>query len=205
MRKKDLELFLSRLQSFVSANVKLEQYSTPSSIAADVLWDAYQKGHIEGKVVADLGSGPGIFGIGALFLGAKKVYFVDIDSEALNIAKKNKLILDEVFHKKYPASFSCSSVKQFRRKVDVVFENPPFGVQNEHADLAFLETAIEISPLVYSFHKLSTEKFIESFIQKKGFHVLFLYRYAFPLKKQFFFHTSRIKKIEVGCWCFEKY
>ena len=48
MKKKDLEVLLSQFQSFVQPQVKLEQYQTPSSLAADLLWDAYQKGHVEG-------------------------------------------------------------------------------------------------------------------------------------------------------------
>ena len=86
MKKKDLEVLLSQFQSFVQPQVKLEQYQTPSSLAADLLWDAYQKGNIQGKTLADFGCGTGIFGLGALFLGAKKVFFVDIDARALALA-----------------------------------------------------------------------------------------------------------------------
>ena len=204
MRKKDLELQLSQLENFVQAQVQLEQYPTPSSLASDLLWDAYQKGHIKGKTIADLGCGTGILGLGALLLGAKKVYFVDIDPAAIALAKKNVSFLEKKLEQKFSIVFSCCSVSAFSTKTSVVFQNPPFGVQNEHADRIFLEQAMHIAPLVYSFHKFSTKKFVEKFAEGHGFHVLEVYRYAFPLKAQFSFHTSRIKKIDVGCWCLEK-
>ena len=204
MRKKDLEMLLSHLDTFERPSEKFEQYPTPSSLAADLLWDAYQKGHIDGKIIADLGCGTGIFGFAALLLGAKNVFFVDIDKKALTLARANKVLLERQTGRTFSASFSCCSVHTFSRKVAVVFQNPPFGVIDTHADRVFLEKAMELAPLVYSFHKFSTKKFIESFAEQHGFHVMEVYRYTFPLKAQFFFHTRRIKNIDVGCWCLQK-
>lgn len=204
MHKKDLEIFLSGVGFFSRPRVQLEQYPTPAHIAADLLWNAHQKGHVEGKIIADLACGTGIFGIGALFLGAKKVYFVDIDKEALTLAKENLAKLRAKIPLGCLSSFSCTSVDNFSHKVDVVFQNPPFGVQETHADRIFLETAFSHAALVYSFHKFSTKKFLETFAEQHGFSVLEVYRYAFPLKAQFFFHTSKSKSIDVGCWCFRK-
>lgn len=204
MRKKDLEMLLSRLQGFVRPKVKLEQYPTPSSIAADLLWDAYQKGHIQGKIIADLGCGTGILGLGALLLGAKTVFFVDIDHDAIRIAQENKIFLEKKVGEKFSASFMCTSLSVFRNKVDVVFQNPPFGTKDVHADKVFLEKALGSAPLVYSFHKWSTKKFVEAFVEEKGFQVVEVYRYKFPIKAQFTFHISRVKTIDVGCWCFQK-
>lgn len=204
MRKKDLEVLLSKLQGFVKPKVKLEQYSTPSSIASDLLWDAYQKGHIEGKTIADLGCGTGILGLAALLLGAKKVFFVDLDAGALVTVKQNRVFLEKHLDVKLSAVFTCGPLSSFTQKVDVVLQNPPFGTKNVHADQAFLERAMEVSPLVYSFHKFSTKKFVEAFAEQKHFHVVEVYRYRFPLKAQFEYHISRVKDIDVGCWCFQK-
>jgi len=204
MRKKDLEVMLSRLQGFVKPKVKLEQYLTPSSIASDLLWDAYQKGHIHGKTIADLACGTGIFGLGALLLGAKKVFFIDIDANALTTAKENKAFLEKDLHVKLSAVFTCEAVSSFHTKVDVVFQNPPFGTKNVHADQAFLDSAMENATFVYSFHKYSTKKFVEAFAEEHGFHMVEVYRYKFPLKAQFEYHTSRVKDIDIGCWCFQK-
>ena len=204
MKKKDLEVLLSQFQSFAQPQVKLEQYQTPSSLAADLLWDAYQKGNIQGKTLADFGCGTGIFGLGALFLGAKKVFFVDIDARALALAKQNLAFLERYLHVKLSVSFHCGSLSSFTQKVDVVFQNPPFGTKDVHADQVFLEKALGSADLVYSFHKFSTKKFVESFAEKRGFKIVEVYQYTFPLKAQFYFHTSRVKNIDVGCWCFKK-
>src|SRR4030042_577278 len=54
-------------------SARLEQYATPAHIAADMLWEAFTAGDIEGRSVVDLGCGNGVFSIGAKLLGAKDV------------------------------------------------------------------------------------------------------------------------------------
>src|SRR3989339_765880 len=87
MNKKQLEISLSKLDSLCNKNIKLEQYQLEGNLAAEFLLFALED--IKGKVVADFGCGNGILGIGCLLLGAKKVYFVDLDKNALNIAREN--------------------------------------------------------------------------------------------------------------------
>src|SRR3989338_7891909 len=84
--KKELAVLLSKLEGFKGPKVRAEQYTTDAEVAAEVLWAAYMKGDIA-KVSVDLGSGPGMLGIGLLMLGAQKVYFVDFDQKAMEIAK----------------------------------------------------------------------------------------------------------------------
>ena len=91
--KKQLAVSLSKLHVFERPAARLEQYPTDSEIAAEMLWFAYQRGEIEDRAVGDFGCGTGILGIGALFLGAKKVFFVDIDKNALKRLKENLLLL----------------------------------------------------------------------------------------------------------------
>ena len=67
-----LAIELSKLKSFEKFNISLEQYQTPSDIAAKFLWWAYMQGDISHKVIADFGCGNGILGIGCLLLNAKK-------------------------------------------------------------------------------------------------------------------------------------
>src|SRR3989344_1050805 len=87
--KSSLAIVLSSLKVFEGPKVKAEQYPIDSEIAAEVLWQAYLLGDISKVSVADLGAGTGILGIGALLLGAEKVYFVENDSLALETAKEN--------------------------------------------------------------------------------------------------------------------
>ena len=87
--KKQLEVRLSKLKQLSSPKASLEQYQTSSDIAAEVLWTAYMNNDIKNKVIADLGCGNGMFGIGALLVGAKKVFFIDSDSDAILTTKAN--------------------------------------------------------------------------------------------------------------------
>ncbi|MFI3128932.1 MAG: 50S ribosomal protein L11 methyltransferase [Bacillota bacterium] len=48
-----------------------------------------EKENVEGKLVADIGTGSGILGIAAAKLGAKSVYMCDIDPEAVKVSKEN--------------------------------------------------------------------------------------------------------------------
>jgi len=137
MNKKKLAIELSKLEKFENVKPELEQYPTDSELAAHILWNAFMQGDIENKIVADLGCGNGIFGIGALLLGAKLVYFLEVDGEALDVAIKNCKFENVHFRK--------MDVLEFDEKVDTVVMNPPFGVQQEHADKNFLEKAMEIS------------------------------------------------------------
>jgi len=68
--KSRLAIALSRLEGFSEPKVRQEQYLMDSEIGASVLWNACLLGDIRGKVIADLGCGTGMLGIGALMLGA---------------------------------------------------------------------------------------------------------------------------------------
>ena len=86
MRKKELEIILESLSTFENPKIELEQYVTPSPLAAEIAINASLFGDLD--TVADLGCGTGILGIAAALLGAKVIGF-DIDLEALKIARRN--------------------------------------------------------------------------------------------------------------------
>ncbi|MBT5023061.1 methyltransferase [Candidatus Woesearchaeota archaeon] len=208
--KSSLAVALSKLKLFSKPDVKLEQYPTDSEIAAEILWNAHMRGDLDNKIVADLGCGTGILGIGALLLGAKKVFFVDIDKNALEILKQNLDDLDanesiyEIINK-YVSNVSLDYVSDcVKGKLDVVFQNPPFGTKEEHADKMFLEKAFELSDTVYSFHKLSTEKFVNAITRDHNFRITEKWIFKFPLKQTQKFHKKRIEHIDVGCWRLER-
>lgn len=197
--KKQLAVLLSRLKAFEKPSFRLEQYSTDSEIAAEVIWNAYQISDIEEKVIADLGCGTGILGIGCLFLKAKKVYFVDVDERQLKTLDTNLKLMNlknyEIF---------LTDVKKFNKKVDLVIQNPPFGTKKEHADKIFLEKAFEIAKIIYSFHKIESKNFIEAISKENSFNITRYFEFDFPLKNTMNFHEKKVKKIKVGCWRFEK-
>ncbi|MBS3121759.1 RsmD family RNA methyltransferase [Candidatus Woesearchaeota archaeon] len=208
--KSSLAIELSNLNVFSKAKVKLEQYPTDSEIAAAVLWTAYMNGDIQDKVIADLGSGTGILGIGALLLGAKFVYFLDIDREVLNVLRENIENYNNPQIKRNKYKVVHKTIEEINKEyfmslhADVVIQNPPFGTKEKHIDRLFLEKAFGVAPVIYSFHKIATKKFVEAFCRDNNFIPKLIDAFNFPLKATMKFHKKKIEKIEVGCWRIEK-
>lgn len=200
MNRKELGILLSKLKGFEFPKVEFEQYLTDSDIASDFLWNIEMKDGFEGKVVADFGCGPGIFGIGALVLGAKKVLFVDVDKDAITSAKENLNFIETKYDIKLNAEFLNIPISKFSLKVDMVLQNPPFGVQFAHADRAFLIKAMESTDLVYSFHKIESKSFVEKLSMDHGFDGKLYLRYKLPLKNTMEFHIEKVHNVEVGCF-----
>ena len=200
--KSRLAITLSKLKPFEKPSPKLEQYPTESEIAAEVLWFAHMNKDIQDKTIADLGCGTGTLGIAALILGAKKVFFVDIDDKSLKIAKQNLESVDKNLTKK--AEFIKQDIKDFKKNVDLVIQNPPFGIKLKHADRIFLETAFKSAPVIYSFHKLETRDFIDDLAAKNSFKITHFWSFDWPLKQTMSYHKKRIQYIKVGCWRLEK-
>ena len=198
--KSGLAVELSKLDVFVSPDVRLEQHPTDSEIAADVIWHAYMQGEVEGRTIADLGCGTGILGIGALLLGAKQVFFVEKDAAALAVLGNN---LNKVGAKK-GFKIIDGDIASFDEEVDVVIQNPPFGTKDEHIDRFFLGKAFSLADIVYSFHKTATKEFVEKFAQESGFRIGERFDFQFPLKNTMAHHRKKIQRIDVSCFRLEK-
>ena len=168
-------------------------------IGASVLWNAYLQGDIEGKVIADIGCGTGLLGIGALLLGAKHAFFVDSDKKALETAKNNTSKLKSEGYSLGKARFICNDIGKLKIKTDAVLQNPPFGTKMRHNDVIFLEKALETAPIVYSFHKSETLGFLEGFTGRKNAKITHRWDFRFPLKASFSFHRRQIHRINVSC------
>lgn len=186
--KKELSLILSKLDLIREPKVLLEQYSTPPEIAADILFIA--KEDIKNRVVADFGCGNGIFAIGAKILGAEYVYCLEIDQDAIEIAKMNceKLGID--------IKFFNMDVDKFNYNVDTVIENPPFGFQRRGADLPFIMKSLERSKTFYLLQSSEARSHIIKVIEGKG-KLIMEKNYKFNLPYTFKFHKSEIRKMDV--------
>lgn len=205
MSKSGLAIELSKIRVFENPQLKREQYATDSEVAASVLWNAYILGDIEGKVIADLGCGTGILGIGALLLGAKKTIFVDIDKSALDTAKMSVSKVKSETSGLGDSIFILGDLKELvLPEVEVVIQNPPFGTKVKHNDALFVEKALEMAAIVYSFHKSESLAFFEAFAAKKNAKITHNWQFKFPLKATFGFHRRQIHRIDVSCFRFEK-
>lgn len=195
-KKSQLEIALQSIPTFPNPKIDLEQYKTPAKIAADLLWNAHALGDIEGLKVADLACGTGIFSIGSALLGAAEVVGVDVDPDAVDIARQeaSQRGLEKV------SRFITADVSDFDEKADTVIQNPPFGAQKAHrkeADRLFMNKAIEVAPVVYSFHILETEEFVKNYFCQLGGEVTNIFRYSFPLPKIYDFHQKEAVKVDV--------
>ncbi len=189
MKQVSLEIELSRLLPTKQKRAELEQYQTPPQIAAKILYRALSDDCIEGKVVADFGCGNGIFAIGASLLGAKRVYAIDSDPVALEIAKQNSLNtgrLIELIH---------GDISEFSTSVDTVVMNPPFGSQKRNADIPFIEKALKFSKDFYILLNYKAGDFLERIIEGKG-EISWSENVEFPLAHSFDFHRREIKMIQ---------
>lgn len=192
-KKKHLEMAIQKVPKHPNPKVDLEQYSTPATIAADLLWNAYSLGDIADKKVMDLGCGTGIFAIASKLLGAASAIGVDIDRDSTNLASSYCGDVD----------FICSDICDLENDfdVDTIFQNPPFGSQKnakKGADLKFISKAVELSPKVlYSFHMASTEEFLISYFEKNDLEITHIFRYNFPIPKIYEFHTMESANVEV--------
>ena len=188
-KKRQLEMVLQDIPYHEIPKINLEQYSTPSVIAADVLWNANSIGDIKGMKVVDLGCGTGIFAIGSALLGAEESVGVDIDIDAISIANSQA----EKLGVKSKTNFVTSDIEDFHETADTVIQNPPFGAQKANrkgADRLFIIKALEIAPVVYSFHIGETEEFITNFFKKEGATISHAFHYTFPIPRTYDFHTK---------------
>ncbi|MGN0098199.1 MAG: METTL5 family protein [Candidatus Methanomethylophilaceae archaeon] len=192
MRKKDLEIRLQSVRNFEDPDPALEQYMTPATMAADILFEAYRAGDVEGMKVLDLGCGTGMFSIGAWMLGAGMVRGYDISDSALSVARRNASDMDA------DVEFLKSRIEDVDEGADTVFMNPPFGCQNRNADRPFLRKAMEISECVYSIHMADTVDFVKEFCEAEGRSVVSSKIYKYEIPHTFSFHTKTKKTVDVA-------
>lgn len=204
LSKKELEIILSAVRDFNKPKPELEQYATPSDIAAVLLWTAFMDKNIKDKKVADLGCGTGILSVGSSILGAKSVIGYDVDKDALGISKENVAWINESKVELGEIKFEESDIKDVKGEFDTVVMNPPFGVQKEHADKAFLEKAFEIAKVIYSIHKSGSDQFLTSLSKSNGFALQKIGEGSLNLKATMPFHEKEKYPVNVSLWKFYK-
>lgn len=192
MKKRDLEIRLQSVRNFEDPDASLEQYMTPATMAADILFDAYRAGDIEGLKVVDLGCGTGMFSIGAWMLGAGMVRGFDISESALRVAVSNARELGA------DIEFILSDVSSIDEGADTVFMNPPFGCQNRNADRPFLRKALEMSECVYSIHMANSTDFVKEYCKSFGRAITSCKIYKYEIPHTFSFHTKTKKTVDVA-------
>lgn len=208
MKLKKLEEFLQCVDDFESPKVKLEQYATPSHIASHMIYNMQANYEdIEGKMIADLGSGCGMLSIGAFLLGASHVIGLEIDGDAVDVFNTN--VTDMEIESVDCIQCDILDPKVMQRlegKFDTVVMNPPFGTKNNAGiDMKFLEVASRLSSgTIYSLHKTSTREFVgKKVANERGLKGKVVAELRYDLPSSYKFHKKSSVDIEVDFWRFE--
>ncbi len=191
MKKARLERILQSLEAIPSPRADIEQYPTPAGVAAEVAYIAHAKGDVVGVRVLDAGCGNGILAIAAKLLGAAEVVGADIDPLAIEVAARN------ADRTRVEVDWRHADVTRVEGPFDTVLMNPPFGSQTRHADLPFLDHAVSVGRVVYSFHNGVTEEFVARRIEARGGRITDRLPYTFGLRRSFAFHRKEIQPIPV--------
>jgi putative methylase len=199
--RRTLARLLESVADFSDPESSLEQYLTPAELAAHICHLAGLQDDLEGRVV-DLGTGTGMLAIAASLAGADSVAGIDVDRDALALARRNERTVgtDTSDGTEPTLEWLRGDVTRhpFSTTDATVVSNPPFGAQrgNRHADRAFLETAREIAAVSYTIHNEGSQEFVESFAADEGGDVTHAFRAEFRLPKQFDFHTDAQATLE---------
>jgi len=212
MRLRELEQWLSQVDGFEDPKMELEQYRTSANMAAHMLTTIdTQYDDIEGKAVADLGCGCGVLGIGSILLGSGYTVGLDIDTEALEIARRNceemevplELVQCNVIPEAGGPDEPPPALPLPRggdKAFDTVIMNPPFGTKKETVghDVRFLERAVAMSRrAVYSLHKSSTRRFLGKTAAALGVEMEVVAEMRWPLPATYRVHRKKSVDIEV--------
>ncbi len=194
MKKKQLEIILEQVEGFSAPSASLEQYATPATIAAELLYLAFMKGDLQ-DVVYDLGCGTGILAIGAALLGATDVIGFDMDESAIKTAQQNAQQLN------VDVEFISTPIEDVNGRANTVVMNPPFGAQVKGSDRPFLTKALEVADMVYSIHNSGSYEFIKRFISPAV--IIERYHAEFPIRRTFNFHKKDIEVVDVEIYRIE--
>ncbi|MEM3926741.1 MAG: methyltransferase [Desulfurococcaceae archaeon] len=197
--KSSLEQALSVFKPFERVKRYLEQYPTPSSIIAHVVWTSFMKSDVVDSSIADYGCGDGRFLVASLLMGGLRGVCVDIDEEILTYGKDNilryfpELVARIIYIRGDATSIALNNI-------DLVIMNPPFGVvrRNRGLDIKFLVNAMRISNTVYSIHKYSCGFFrvLRNIVESMNFNIEWFEQLDFEIPMLYNRHRRRVYRVK---------
>lgn len=206
LKLKKFEEFLQTVDGFEKPKVYLEQYITPSHIAARALYTIQTNyDDLENKLVVDLGCGPGMLSIGASLLGASHVIGIELDPDAVKVFQENVrgFELENVDCVQWDVLNLEGLYEEL--KFDTVLMNPPFGTkQNNGIDMNFLRIALKIAKhRVYSFHKTATRDHIKKKAIEWNVKACVVAELRYNLPQTYKFQKRTSVDIAVDLWRFD--
>ncbi len=194
LSKRQLEMQLGKLKILEKPSLRLEQYPVSSGAACELLYLAgFEHDDLNGRVI-DLGTGTGRLAIGAALMAAERVVGVDVDEQALALARENAETT------KVQVEWVQSDIQKIKGEFDAVIMNPPYGTRTIHADTGFLEKAFQLASVVYSIHKSSTREFLVQFVTRAGWEVDQVRSMKMAIPHLFGFHEKKRSTVEVDLY-----
>ena len=151
------------------------------------------------RSVVDLGCGTGRLAIGAALLGAGPVVGVEVDPEALDLARgaANRWSVD--------CRWVRSEVGEFDEPTETVLTNPPFGAQTRHADRPLWDRALALGRrAVYAFAHAKSRTFIARFAVARGARIEERRPVRWDLPATFPHHRKAKQPLAVDLWILRK-
>jgi len=199
VRVRRLAMLLSGLIPHPCGVVELEQYSTDGNLAARWLADIATFGDLnEGDTIADLGSGNGVLGVGALAIGAGRAILIETDQEACSTALAN--IEQSGFGESavvIQARLGIDSIDI--QSADVIICNPPWGRQSPKADRPFLDAILSSGITAHLMHSAEASH-IGPLFEENGWSVERYGEADFPLLAAYSHHSRQRGKTRAAFW-----
>lgn len=197
IRRKHIEILLSRLSPLPSPKLKLETYTLDPKSASKLLFTAgclYDD--VLNKRVIDLGCGTGVLAIGAALMGAKFVVGLDIDRDSVQVAEENAAKAE------VDVNYVVGDIEAVHNSFDTALMNPPFGCWNRGADVKFLKKALSISTVVYSLHKRNptSRRFLSRRIPSLAGRIDRVFELEVNLPHTFEFHRKSSYPVKVDLY-----
>ena len=197
MKKRQLEIALSRLKRSPSPNIAFETYDLDPKVGSELLFIAEGKyGDISEKSIVDLGCGTGILAIGAALLGAKNVTGIDINKESVRTARENVRALE------IDMDLITGDIEAVRGIFDTTVMNPPFGTRIRGYDILFLRKAIEVSRSIFSLHKRGepNRKFLRYKVEGLGGYIEAIFEMEIEILHTYPFHEKKTHRVAVDLY-----
>ena len=210
MKKSEFYNLLESIEVFSSPKLELEQYPTDAVTAADLLYSIHFEmvDSLSDRIILDLGAGTGRLSLGSLILGASHVFAVEIDSDAIEILKKNAqaLTFEDNLTIIQQNIEDIDAVQRIQERIQqqlhtdsytktdiMCIMNPPFGFVKKGIDIRFLEVALSLASIVYSIHAAGDKNrsYIRKKVEKFGGSVTHIFPQKLILRSQFEFHKQK--------------
>ncbi len=197
---------LSKLEPHPCNSVELEQYVTEGDLAAFWLLAVDQLDDLENKSVLDLGSGNGILGLGAAYLGANEILLIEADHDAHEVSKNNIAKVNQKFDIKINSIKAMIGIDdiELSKKYDIIIMNPPWGFQTEKADRPLLEFSFGLNAdSIYVLHS-AKEKHLQAMAKDFGYDGEIVFETDFRLPAKYSHHVKKSSMTEARCWRFHR-